>query len=72
MSNNAKGKNVGQGNTKMGKLVRRRKLPCVGRLRTFYRERVVRGAVLMSMERKKKCWRSKEEATQGFMKKDTF
>jgi hypothetical protein len=34
-------------------MVRRRELPCVRRLRSLYRERVVGGVVSMSMERKK-------------------
>jgi hypothetical protein len=39
--------------TKMGKMVRRRKLPCVPGSRLLYLERVVGDAVLISMERKK-------------------
>jgi hypothetical protein len=42
--------NVSHGSTKM---VRSRELPCVRRSMSLYRGRVVRNAVLMSMERKK-------------------
>jgi hypothetical protein len=38
-------------------MVKRRELPCVCRLRALYRERVVRGAVPMSIKKK-----SEEEA----------
>jgi hypothetical protein len=44
---------VNHGKPKMGKMVRRRKLPYVRRLISFHRGRVVRNAVLMSMEREK-------------------
>jgi hypothetical protein len=44
--------NVCQGKTKMGKRARR-ELPCVRRLRSLLRERVVRGTVPMSIEREK-------------------
>jgi hypothetical protein len=45
--------NVSHDSTKMGKMVKRRDLPCVRRLMSLYRGRVVRDAVVMSMERKK-------------------
>jgi hypothetical protein len=48
------------GKKKMGKMVRGRQLPCVRRSWSLYRGRVVCGAFLMSMERKK-WWRSKEK-----------
>jgi hypothetical protein len=41
--------NISHGKTKMDKMVRRRELPCA---RCLYKERVVRGALSMSMERK--------------------
>jgi hypothetical protein len=44
---------VSRTKAKMDKMVRRRELPCILRSRSLYRERVVGGAVSMSMERKK-------------------
>jgi hypothetical protein len=55
--------NVSHGKAKMDKMVRRSKLLCDGRSRSFYKSQVVRGAMPMSMERKKvvkKQRRSKE------------
>jgi hypothetical protein len=45
---------VSHGKTKMGKLVKRRELPCVRRSKSLYRGRVVRGVDPMSAEIKKK------------------
>jgi hypothetical protein len=44
---------AGQGKI-MDKMVRKRKVTCVRHLRLLHKVRVVRGAVLMLMERKKK------------------
>jgi hypothetical protein len=46
--------NVSHGKPKMDKMVRRRELPYIHCPRSLCRERVVRGAVPMSVERKKK------------------
>jgi hypothetical protein len=53
--------NVSHSKTK--KMVRRQELPCCRRSSAYYRGQVVRGAILMSMERKKviKQKRGKEE-----------
>jgi hypothetical protein len=45
--------NVGHDKPKMDKAVRRGALPCIRRSRSLYKRRVARGAVLMSIERKK-------------------
>jgi hypothetical protein len=45
--------NVSIGKTDMDKLVRRRELPCVRRLRSLHRMRVVRGMMPRSMKKKK-------------------
>jgi hypothetical protein len=45
--------NVSHGKSKMDKLARRRELPCIRRLVSSYRGRVVRSAVLMLKEKKK-------------------
>jgi hypothetical protein len=44
---------VSHDKSKMDKMVRRRELPCVRRSGSLQGRRVVRGAMLMSMERKK-------------------
>ncbi|SAL95537.1 hypothetical protein [Absidia glauca] len=44
---------VSHDETKIDKTVRRKELPCIRLSRSLYRGQVVRGAVLMSMERKK-------------------
>jgi hypothetical protein len=59
--------NVSHGETKMDKMVRRGELPCVCRPRTSYRGQVIRGVLLMSVERKKvvkKQRRSKERENE--------
>jgi hypothetical protein len=55
--------NVGHGESKMDKLVRRRKVPCVRRLWSLYRERVVSSAVPLSMERGKRDQEVKKKQT---------
>jgi hypothetical protein len=45
--------NVSHGKTKMDKVMRKRELPYVRRSKLLCSERVVRGAVVMSVERKK-------------------
>jgi hypothetical protein len=45
--------NVSHGKTKMDKMVRRRGLPCIRHSRSLHREKVVCGAVPISVERKR-------------------
>jgi hypothetical protein len=61
--------NVGQGNTKMGKMVRRKELPYVHRLRSLYRDRIGSGAVLLSAERKKVMKKHRRSERIGLAKK---
>jgi hypothetical protein len=53
-----------QDKTKMDNIVRWRKLPYVRGSRRLYRGRVVRGAVPMPMERKKKVMRKQRRSLE--------
>jgi hypothetical protein len=64
--------NVSHGKAKMDKMVRRRGLPCVHRLMSLYRGKVVRGGVLMSMERKKSDREAKKKQKIGLMAKESL
>ncbi|SAM00670.1 hypothetical protein [Absidia glauca] len=53
--------NVSHGKQQAGKKERRKDLPCVRRLRSLYRGRIVRGGMIMSMERKKVMKKQRQE-----------
>jgi hypothetical protein len=61
--------NVSHGETKMDKMMRRRELPCIRRSRSFYGGRVVRCAMLLSMERKKSDQEAKKRQSERLTKK---
>jgi hypothetical protein len=50
---------------KMDKMMRRKELPCVRRLKSLHSGRVVRGAVVLSMEIKKVMKKRKERELNG-------
>jgi hypothetical protein len=64
--------NVSHGKIKMDKMVRGRDLPWVRRSRSLYRGRVVRGAVIMSMERKKSDQVGKKKQRRGYGQNEFF
>jgi protein-tyrosine-phosphatase len=57
--------NVSHGKTKMDKTVRKRGVSCGHRSRPFYTSQVVRGTLVISMERKKGDEKAKKKQSKG-------
>jgi hypothetical protein len=64
--------NVSHGKTEMDMIVGRRELPCVRLLWSLYIKRLVRGAVLLSMERKKKVMKKQRRSKKSELTKKSI